>query len=143
MNAQVQRIDLNEVARAWSALREKTGIGPIRDEKHYLELVDLLNELLDEVRDDEKHPLADFLEVVGEIISGFETGHHPVSNLPPREVLRYLMQEHKLTQSDLPEAGSQGVISEILAGKREINARQAKALAARFGTKASVFVSEE
>ncbi len=30
----------------------------------------------------------------------------------------YLMEEHGLRQSDLPEIGSQGVVSEILNGKR-------------------------
>jgi HTH-type transcriptional regulator/antitoxin HigA len=29
------------------------------------------------------------------------------------------MDEHELTQSDLPEIGSQGVVSEILSGKRD------------------------
>ncbi|MFQ6757571.1 hypothetical protein MWR57_03025 [Desulfovibrionaceae bacterium CB1MN] len=39
-----------------------------------------------------------------------------------------------LKQSDLfAEIGGQSVVSEILVGKREINARQTKALAARFG----------
>jgi HTH-type transcriptional regulator/antitoxin HigA len=32
------------------------------------------------------------------------------------------------------------VVSDILNGKREINARQAKALAARFGVSAGVFL---
>ncbi|MBP9500705.1 MAG: hypothetical protein KBF17_00945, partial [Candidatus Promineofilum sp.] len=48
-------------------------------------------------------------------------------------VLAYLMEEHGLRQSDLPEVGSQGVVSEVLSGKRELNGRQIKELAARFG----------
>jgi HTH-type transcriptional regulator/antitoxin HigA len=55
------------------------------------------------------------------------------------ELLRYLMAEHELTQSDLPELGSQGVVSEILNGKRELNARQIAALAKRFGVSPAVF----
>jgi transcriptional regulator with XRE-family HTH domain len=42
------------------------------------------------------------------------------------------MEEHGLTQSDLPEIGSQDVLSEILRGKRELNVRQIRALATRF-----------
>ena len=42
------------------------------------------------------------------------------------------MQQHGLRQSDLPEVGSQGVVSEVLAGKRPLNARQVKALVRRF-----------
>jgi HTH-type transcriptional regulator/antitoxin HigA len=50
------------------------------------------------------------------------------------------MEEHELTQSDLPEVGSQGVVSEILNGKRELNVRQIRALAERFGVSTAVFI---
>ena len=45
-----------------------------------------------------------------------------------------------MKQSDLAaEIGGQSVESDILSGKRAINARQAKALAARFGVSAAAF----
>ena len=50
------------------------------------------------------------------------------------------MQANGLTQSDLPEIGSQGVVSEILTGKRDLNVRHIRALAARFKVAAAVFV---
>lgn len=50
------------------------------------------------------------------------------------------MEEHSLTQSDLPEVGSQGVVSEILNGKRELNVRQIRKLAERFRVSTAVFV---
>jgi len=37
------------------------------------------------------------------------------------DMLRFLMEQHGLRQKDLSELGSQGVVSEILAGKRELN----------------------
>ena len=46
-----------------------------------------------------------------------------------------------LRQSDLPEVGSQGVMSEVLAGKRRLNARQVKALAQRFKVAAEVLLA--
>ncbi|MEK7734183.1 MAG: transcriptional regulator, partial [Pseudomonadota bacterium] len=55
-------------------------------------------------------------------------------------VLKFLMQQHDLLQTDLPEIGSQGVVSEVLAGKRELNARQIKRLAMRFGVSPAVLV---
>jgi len=55
------------------------------------------------------------------------------------EVLRFLMSRDGLRQSDLPEIGNQAKVSEILSGKREINLRQAKALAARFGVPIVLF----
>jgi HTH-type transcriptional regulator/antitoxin HigA len=40
----------------------------------------------------------------------------------------------------LPEIGSQGVVSEFLSGKRELNLRQVKALAQRFKVSPNVFL---
>ena len=50
------------------------------------------------------------------------------------------MEQHGLSQSDLPEIGSQGVVSETLAGRRMLNARQIAALVARFGVSADLFI---
>lgn len=45
-----------------------------------------------------------------------------------------------LLDAILDEIGSQGVISELLAGKRELNTRQIRILAKRFGVSPAVFV---
>ena len=132
--------DLDSVAQAWEALRRSSGIGPVRDEADYDERVALLNALIDTVHDDEAHPLAGLMEIAGEFIENYENTHYPMPEAEPRDALRYLMEEHGLKQGDLPEIGSQGVMSEILAGKRAINARQAKLLAARFNVSAAVFI---
>ena len=51
------------------------------------------------------------------------------------------MDQHDLKQHDLAaEIGGQSVVSDILNGNREINARQAKALAARFKVSALAFL---
>jgi HTH-type transcriptional regulator / antitoxin HigA len=42
--------------------------------------------------------------------------------------------------SQVKEVGSQGVVSEILSGKRELNLRQVRALARRFGIAADAFL---
>lgn len=60
----------------------------------------------------------------------------------PAAVLGVIMDEHSLTQSDLPEVGSQGVVSEILNGKRELNLRQIRALSQRFNIPQRFFLGE-
>ena len=42
-------------------------------------------------------------------------------------MLAFLMDEHGLRQSELPKIGSQGVVSEILNGKREMSVRHIRA----------------
>lgn len=56
------------------------------------------------------------------------------------EALKFLMEQHGLKQGDLEEIGSQGVVSEILTGKRELNVRQVRALSKRFGVSTATFL---
>jgi len=112
----------------------------IRNEKDYDAAVKRLNELLDEIGTNEKHPLYTLLDTLGTLIQVYEEEYYPIPEASGVDVLRFLMEEHGLTQSNLPEVGSQGVVSEILNGKRELNVRQIRALAERFKVSAAVFV---
>jgi HTH-type transcriptional regulator/antitoxin HigA len=112
----------------------------IRNEREYNTAVKRLNELLDVIGDNEKHPLYGFLDTLGTLIHAYEEEHYPISEPTGLEVLRFLMDEHGLTQSDLPEVGSQGVVSEILNGKRKLNVRQIRLLAQKFQVSSAVFV---
>ena len=58
----------------------------------------------------------------------------------PIQTLQSLMEEHNLKQSNLPEIGTQGVVSDILSGKRKLNVRQIKALSKRFNVSTAVFI---
>jgi transcriptional regulator with XRE-family HTH domain len=66
--------------------------------------------------------------------------NHPMPVASGAEMLRFFMEERDLTQRDLSEIGSQGVMSEILSGKREPNVRQIRALASRFDVSPAVFI---
>ena len=104
-------------------------------------MVKLLDALVDQVGDNEKHELAGLLDVVSVLIERYEEDSVSIPNASPVAVLQFLMEQHGLRQSDLSgELGSQGVTSEILSGRRKINARQAKALAERFNVSASSFL---
>ena len=99
-----------------------------------------LNQLLDEVGDQADHPLYGLLDTLGTIVRAYEEEHVAMPAVTGVDALSYLMAEHALTQFDLPEIGSQGVVSELLAGKRKLNLRQMQALAARFNVFPAVFM---
>jgi HTH-type transcriptional regulator/antitoxin HigA len=104
--------------------------------------VRLLNALLDVVGSNEQHPLAGLLDVLADLVSAYEAREVSVPDSEPREVLRLLMEANRLTQTELgAELGGQPVVSDILSGKRMINARQASALASRFGVSAAAFIA--
>ncbi len=112
----------------------------IRNEREYDAAVARLNELLDEVGTDEAHPLFYLLDTLATLVSAYEQEHERLPPVSGADMLRFFMEEHGLRQGDLPEIGSQGVVSEILNGKRELNVRQIQALAARFGVSPAVFL---
>ena len=121
----------------WAAI---SPIFTIHNEREYNLAVKRLNSLLDEIGTNEQHPLYELLDTLGTLIHAYEEQHHSMPESSGGEVFRFFMEEHGLTQSDLPEIGSQGIVSEILNGKRELNLRQIRALAKRFNVSPAVFI---
>jgi len=112
----------------------------IRTEREYDAAVERLNALVDEVGDKIKDTRYRLVETLSVLIDAYDQEHHRLPEASGVEVLRFLIEEHGLTQKDLPEIGSQGVVSEVLAGRRRLNVRQIQALAARFGIDAGAFI---
>jgi HTH-type transcriptional regulator/antitoxin HigA len=137
MNA---RIEVKHLLPAWDAFRSTTDIAPIRDEAHYQRMAAILEALLDEADGDESHPAMGLVDIVGDLIEDFEAEHHPLPEGTGIQALKFLMEQHGLKQTDMHEIGSQGVVSEILAGKRDLNIRQVRALSERFGVSPATFV---
>ncbi len=110
------------------------------NENEYNQIVELLDAVTDIVRDDEQHPLANLMEVLGLLIETYENQFIPEPESDPILILTHFMTEYNLKPKDLPELGSQGIVSEILNGKRELNLRQIKGLSKRFNVPESVFI---
>ena len=80
------------------------------------------------------------VDIVGDLIEDYEAQRHPLPTATGMQALKFLMEQHGLKQNDLREIGSQGVVSEILTGKRDLNIRQIRALSERFGVSPATFV---
>jgi HTH-type transcriptional regulator / antitoxin HigA len=128
-----------ELKQQWKAIAPYL---TITNEQEYDAAVARLNALLDEVGDDESHPLYGLLDTLGILIEAYDNKHYPLPDCNGINALIYLMEEHSLSQSDLPEIGFQGVVSEILNGKRKLNVRQIQALAERFKVSPATFLTE-
>jgi HTH-type transcriptional regulator/antitoxin HigA len=139
MNTQPFRGGIPEVEQAWSGLQHQVFLRPIRSEDDYSRMVALIDSLVDIVGDNEEHPLFDLYDLALELIGNWEREHVQLPNVAPREVLRFLLEEHNMKQSDLSDIASASLISDILAGRREISKRLSKALAERFHVDASAF----
>lgn len=110
------------------------------NEAEYEALVEALDAVLDAGGADEAHPLALLADRMGELVARYEDSTQPPMAATGIHALKYLMESHGLGQADLPEVASQGVMSELLNGKRELNLRQVRILSARFQVPAQVFV---
>jgi len=130
-------ISTQEIKSHWVTIRP---LLTIRNEREYDLAIKRLNGLLDEIGSNERHPLYGLLDTLGTLIHVYEEDHYPMPASNGAEVLRFLMEERGLTQLDLAEVGSQGVVSEVLNGKRELNVRQIRALAKRFNVSPAVFI---
>lgn len=130
--------EIKKIAKVWPVVRDVFTVP--HNNKEYKKLVSFLDSVIDEVGEDENNPLASLIEPLGSLIESYESHHVQEPTGDPIETLKYLMQEHGLKQSDMKEIGSQGVVSEVLVGKRSLNSRQIKALSKRFGVTPAVFI---
>ena len=130
-------VSTKQLQENWASVRS---ILTIRNEREYDRALKRLNTLLDEVGTNERHPLYGLLDTLGTLIHAYEEEHFEMPEPSGPEMLRFFMEEHGLRHSDLPEVGSQRVVSNVLRGKRELNATQIRALARRFHVSPAVFV---
>jgi HTH-type transcriptional regulator/antitoxin HigA len=121
-------------------IRQRIPLGRLHTKAEYDRAVAVLDDIVDEIGQQDTHPFADLAETIALSIEAYEDTHVAMPNASGPEILRSLMEDHDLAQSDLPEIGSQGVLSEILSGKRDLNVRQITQLAARFGVSPAVFM---
>ena len=127
-------MNLQDISTHWIALHETLGVGaPIANEAQYEQALAFVETVFDDVAADPVHPLDGLVGLLADRIREYEDRVHPWPDTStPATVLASLMEEHGLKQSDLPEIGAQSVVSAVLAGKRQLNLRQVKALAKRF-----------
>ncbi|CAN5617925.1 hypothetical protein BH20VER1_BH20VER1_13200 [soil metagenome] len=73
LEAIMSALELEDVTKAWPALSRAVRVP--HSEPEYRELVELLDQLTDEVGEDETHPLASLMDVLGVLIEKYEDEH--------------------------------------------------------------------
>ncbi|PJC22436.1 MAG: transcriptional regulator, XRE family protein [Comamonadaceae bacterium CG_4_9_14_0_8_um_filter_57_21] len=74
-------IDFDRLVPLWQSLQSVATVVHIDSEQQYAQATDLLNALLDLVRDDARHPLYSLVAVVGDLIEAYEVDHEPLSRV--------------------------------------------------------------
>jgi HTH-type transcriptional regulator / antitoxin HigA len=71
----IQSLNLDQTTTAWSAIAPSVFVPHTPAE--YEQLVEILDQLIDQVGEDETHPLASLIEVLGVLIENYEADHVP------------------------------------------------------------------
>ncbi len=130
-------VEVQKAVNLWPQISDLVSVP--RTKEDYERAVALLDELIDEVGEDEQHPLASLMDTLGTLIEAYEDMHIPEPVVDPNSTLAFLMEEHGLSEKDLPEIGSPDAVSEILSGKCEFNLNQIRSLSKRFSVSPEVF----
>jgi HTH-type transcriptional regulator / antitoxin HigA len=74
------------------------------------------------------------------LVEEYEAKTYPVPKAMPLDIIRHLMEAHRLRQKDLVDVfGTESIVSEVLNGKRDLTKEQIRRLSARFHVSPSVF----
>lgn len=114
--------------------------------KEYSNLEKILDNIIDVVRGNSNHPLSLVMQIIGENLEQYDDENHPPigENVSDIDMIKYLMKEHDLNQSDLSEIfGSQANVSKFLNGERPLSMRQITGLKKRFEISADFFIKSE
>jgi HTH-type transcriptional regulator/antitoxin HigA len=80
------------------------------------------------------------IELLTLLIERFEEEQYALPTASAAEVLRFLLAQHGLKQRDIaPDLGGESVVSEVLSGKRKLNAAHIEQLSRRFHVSPAVF----
>ncbi|MEO8400513.1 MAG: helix-turn-helix domain-containing protein [Gammaproteobacteria bacterium] len=111
-----------------------------RNESNYEILLDFVEKLMQVSRQTKDEHVTSLLKLVAKNIVEYEARRFRTKSVSPLERLEFLMEEHNLGQSDLPEIGGQSLVSKILSGERQLTVEHIQKLSKRFGVSSSVFI---
>jgi HTH-type transcriptional regulator/antitoxin HigA len=130
------------ILRAWLPFKQLLGVTSVRTADDYVQARATIDALLDEIGDQESHPLAEVLDYFAAQVKAYEDEQVQIPRAEPQEVLRFLMEQHQVKPEDLADCAPQSRISDILNGRRSIGKEVAKRLARRFRVRADLFLGD-
>lgn len=130
---------LDAIFAQWDEFQKISGVCHIESDSDYDKVVNLADTLVDEGAMESEHPQHSLYMVLADLIYAYDQQHYPQAKAHGTDLLRFLMEQHGLRQSQLPEIGTQSVVSEILAGKRELTTSHIRALSKRFALSPAAF----
>lgn len=102
----------------------------------YLSILEEMERRRDHLSSDEQ----EFAELLTLLVEDFEERHYQLRPSTPLEVIAELVEANNLKQKDLVDVfGTEKVVSEVMAGNRELNKDEIKKLSSRFNVSPELF----
>ncbi|MCP4396764.1 MAG: transcriptional regulator, partial [bacterium] len=79
-----------EIRTHWMVIRP---LFSLHTEHDYDMAVEHLNELLDEIGTNERHPLYELLDTLGAVIHAYEEQHYPIPESTSGDMIQFFMDE--------------------------------------------------
>ena len=81
------------------------------------------------------------IELLTLLVERYEQEHYSLPDADPVSVVRFLIEQHNLTQRDLiPQFSSESAVSMFMTGERNLTIEQVRRLSSRFQLPADVFI---
>jgi HTH-type transcriptional regulator/antitoxin HigA len=113
------------------------------NDKDYQYLEQVLDQLIEEIREDEDHPLVLAMQIIGENLEQYDNENYPLIGeyVTDIDMIKHLMKTHNLHQKDLASIfGGQSNVSKFLNGERRLGKNHILELKKRFKISADFFL---
>jgi len=129
-----------------NAMQHWNMVAPVIDcpknQQDYEALLANIEEAIELVENRANSPLNGLIEAMASAAQNYEKDQIDSLRGGALASLKYLIKLHGVRQAELREIGSQGVVSEILNGKRTLTLRHVRELSKKFNVSPNVFVQE-
>ncbi len=132
------RESLEKAVQSWHKVSPL--VEPPIDREDYESLLFNIRDAMALVQNRSSSPLSGLIKAMARAAKDYEEIHLLKGQGGALLALKYLIRLHSIKQSELKEVGSQGVVSEILSGKRTLTLKHVKELAKKFKVSPNVFI---
>lgn len=136
--------------KVYTSLVAKFPLLPIRNGKQHQAAKSFLIVLIDWMnthsarKADVQETIEGYMETLGDLIASYEATKFPAATLSGVDVLKFLMEQHGLTQRSFSkEIGAQSVVCRIFSGERDLTVTHISRLSKRFGVSPDVFFDKD
>jgi HTH-type transcriptional regulator/antitoxin HigA len=133
---------ISNVKDTYFELVKKFPLRSIKSRAEHQAAIKILSKLAIGGTDDDG--MLQYVETLAQLIDDYEKGaglKMDLSGFSPLDALKHLMEVHDLTVTELGKiVGSQGTLSDVIAGRRELSKSMIRKLADHFGVSPAIFL---